>query len=167
MVDQTPIPLPADALPQSVLFCCDHNAVRSPMAEALMKKLYGTGCYVQSAGVKADLEIDGFAIAACDEWGVELARHRVRSFESMTDRGEDLSSFDLIVALTPASQHRALELTRVYDLQVEYWPILDPTGLGEGREERLQSYRQTRDMILRRLLDRFGPARTGWAPPGT
>jgi len=24
-------------LPHSVLFCCDHNAVRSPMAEALMK----------------------------------------------------------------------------------------------------------------------------------
>ncbi len=132
-----------------------------------MKRLYGTDVYVQSAGVKDDLEIDGFAIAACDEWGVELARHRVRSFEGMTDRGEDLSSFDLIVALTPASQHRALELTRVFDLQVEYWPILDPTGLGEGREERLQSYRQTRDMILRRLLDRFGPARTGWAPPGT
>ena len=167
-MDQSPIPQsaePADPLPQSVLFCCDHNAVRSPMAEGLMKRLYGTDTYVQSAGVKDDLEIDGFAIAVCDELGVELSRHRSRSFEAMGERGEDLSSFDLIVALTPASQRRALELTRLYDLTVEYWPILDPTGLGEGREERLQSYRKTRDMILRRLLDRFGPARTGWTPP--
>ena len=163
-MDQTP--LRAEALPQSVLFCCDHNAVRSPMAEALMKRLYGTGCYVQSAGVKDDLEVDGFAIAVCAEIGVELSRHRARSFETMGPRGDDLGSFDLIVALTPASQRRALELTRHVDLALEYWPILDPTGLGESREERLASYRQTRDMILRRLLERFGPSRTAWAPPG-
>lgn len=162
-VDQTPIA--SDTLPQSVLFCCDHNAVRSPMAEGMMKKLYGTETYVQSAGVKDDLEVDGFAIAVCAEIGVELARHRTRSFEAMGERGEDLSSFDLIVALTPASQRRALELTRLVDLAVEYWPILDPTGLGEGREEKLAAYRQTRDMILRRLLDRFGPSRTDWLPP--
>ncbi len=162
-VDQGPIA--NDTLPQSVLFCCDHNAVRSPMAEGMMKKLYGTDAYVQSAGVKCDLEIDGFAISVCDEIGVELARHRARSFEAMGERGEDLGSFDLIVALTPASQRRALDLTRHFDLQVEYWPVLDPSGLGEGREEKLAAYRQTRDMILRRLLDRFGPSRTGWVPP--
>jgi protein-tyrosine-phosphatase len=154
-----------DALPQSVLFCCDHNAVRSPMAEGMMKRLHGTAAYVQSAGVKDDLEVDGFAIAVCDEIGVELSRHRTRSFEAMGPGGDDLGSFDLIVALTPASQRRALELTRHADLRVEYWPILDPTGLGEGREERLAAYRKTRDMILRRLLDRFGPPRTDWSPP--
>jgi arsenate reductase len=137
------------------------------MAEGMMKKLYGTGCYVQSAGVKDDLEVDGFAIAVCDEIGVELSRHRTRSFEAMGPGGDDLGSFDLIVALTPASQRRALDLTRHADLRVEYWPILDPTGLGETREERLASYRQTRDMILARLMDRWGPPRTGWTPAGT
>ena len=70
-------------LPQSILFCCDHNAVRSPMAEGLMKKFYGTEAYVQSAGVYNDLEIDGFSIAVCQELGVELARHRSRSFDEM------------------------------------------------------------------------------------
>ena len=64
-----------NSLPQSILFCCDHNAVRSPMAEGIMKKLYGTGTYVQSVGVINDLEIDGFSIAVCDEIGVELSRH--------------------------------------------------------------------------------------------
>ena len=146
----------SNSLPQSILFCCDHNAVRSPMAEGIMKKLYGTGTYVQSVGVINDLEIDGFSIAVCDEIGVELSRHRSRSFDEMERWGDDLSSFDLIVALSPASQRRALELTRLFHLTVEYWPILDPTGIGESREMKLVSYRQTRDQILSKLRKNWG-----------
>lgn len=146
-------------LPQSVLFCCDHNAVRSPMAEGIMKQLYGIDCYIQSVGVKNDLEIDGFSIAVCAELGVELSRHRSRSFDEMEEWGDDLSSFDLVLALSPASQRRALDLTRFYHLQVEYWPILDPTGLGDDRETRLVSYRQARDQIIERLIARWGPGR--------
>ena len=145
-----------NSLPQSILFCCDHNAVRSPMAEGIMKKIYGTGTYVQSVGVINDLEIDGFSIAVCDEIGVELSRHRSRSFDEMERWGDDLSSFDLIVALSPASQRRALELTRLFHLTVEYWPILDPTGIGETREMKLVSYRQTRDQILNKLREKWG-----------
>ncbi len=144
-------------LPQSVLFCCDHNAVRSPMAEGIMKKLYGTGTYVQSAGVTNDMEIDGFSIAVCQELDVELSRHRSRSFDEMENWGDDLGSFDLVIALSPASQRRALDLTRFYSLEVEYWPILDPTGLGETRDAKLASYRQARDQIRERLINRFGP----------
>jgi arsenate reductase len=129
------------------------------MAEGIMKKFYGTDCYIQSVGVKNDLEIDGFAIAVCAEIGVELHRHRSRSFDEMHDWGDDLSSFDLVLALSPASQRRALDLTSCFHLSVEYWPVLDPTGLGEGREERLRSYRQTRDMIVDRLMQRWGPPR--------
>jgi len=145
------------ALPQSVLFCCDHNSVRSPMAEALMKKFYGTDVYVQSAGVRSDMDIDGFAVAVSDELGVQLHRHRSRSFEEMQEWGDDLSGFDLVIALSPASQRHALEMTRYFHLDVEYWPILDPTGLGETREAKLSAYRQTREQIRTRLIDRFGP----------
>ncbi len=123
-----------------------------------MKKFYGTRCYIQSAGVHNDLAIDGFAIAVCAELGVELARHRSRSFEEMQEWGDDLTGFDLIVALSPASQRLAQEFTRLYHIDVEYWPILDPTGIGEAREAKLTAYRQTRDMIAGRLLARFGPA---------
>jgi len=150
-------------LPNSVLFCCDHNAVRSPMAEGLMKKHYGHDTYVQSAGVKGDMEIDGFSIAVCEELGVELSRHRSRSFDQMEEWGDDMSSFDLVVALSPAAQRRALELTRYHSLDVEYWPILDPTGLGEGREDKLRSYRMARDQIEGRLIERFGPPVTNGA----
>ena len=123
-----------------------------------MKKLYGSGVYVQSAGVENDLEIDGFAIAVCQEIDVELSRHRARSFDEMDKLGDDLSSFDLIVALSPASQRRALDLTRLFHLEVEYWPILDPTGLAETRDTQLRSYRQTRDQIMERLKRRWPDA---------
>jgi len=126
------------------------------MAEGIMKKLFGTGTYVQSVGVINDLEIDGFSIAVCEEIGVELSRHRSRSFDEMERWGDDLSSFDLIVALSPASQRRALELTRLFHLTVEYWPILDPTGIGETREMKLVSYRQTRDQIKSKLREKWG-----------
>lgn len=121
-----------------------------------MKQLYGTETYVQSVGVVNDLEIDGFAIAVCEEIGVELARHRARSFEELEQMGEALSGFDLIVALSPASQRAALELTRFYHLKVEYWPVMDPTGLGETREQKLNAYRQTRDQLRDRLKGRWG-----------
>ena len=125
-----------------------------------MKKLYGTGTYVQSAGVMGDMDIDGFSIAVCAEMDVELARHRTRSFDEMKEWGDDLSSFDLVVALSPASQRKALELTRVHYLDVVYWPIMDPTGLGETREAKLNAYRQSRDQIISHLQARWGPPRS-------
>ena len=121
-----------------------------------MKKLFGMQAYVQSVGVYNDLEIDGFAVAVCQEVGVELSRHRSRSFDEMEEWGDDLSSFDLIVALSPASQRRALELTRFFHLTVDYWPIMDPTGLAETREAKLDVYRQTRDQITARLIVSLG-----------
>jgi arsenate reductase len=121
--------------PQAVLFCCDHNAVRSPMAEALMKKFYGQRAYVQSAGVKNDMEIDGFSVAVCAEMGI-----------------------DLIIALSARSKSQALDLTKHYHLTVEYWPIIDPTSLGgDTREAKMAAYRQVRDQIRDKLIERFGP----------
>ncbi|NQY59519.1 low molecular weight phosphatase family protein [Cognatishimia sp.] len=145
-------------LPQSVLFCCDHNAVRSPMAEGIMKQLFGTETYVQSAGLKNDLEIDGFAITVCHEIDVELARHQSRSFEEMEQFGDQLSSFDMIIALSPASYARAQELTKLFHLDVLFWDTSDPTSTGETRESKLDAYRKTRDEIIAQLKAQWGSA---------
>ncbi len=149
----------ASSMPQSILFCCDHNAVRSPMAEGIMKQFYGTDAYVQSAGLKNDLEIDGFAISVCAEIGVELSRHRSRSFEEMEELGDQLSSFDLIVALTPASHAKAQELSACFHTDVQFWPITDPTSNGETRDAKLASYRISRDEIVQNLVSRWGDPR--------
>lgn len=146
----------AGGRPGSVLFCCDHNAVRSPMAEGIAKQLMGATVYVQSAGVKSEMEVDGFAVEVCREIGVDITRHRVKSFDDFEDWGEDIESYDLIVALSPAAQRRAQEYTRHHHIDVEYWPVLDPTGLAEGREAKLTAYRQTRDQLRARIRERFG-----------
>lgn len=127
------------------------------MAEALMKKLYGVQTYVQSAGVMSDMDIDGFAVSVCQEIGVELSRHQARSFQDLQEIGEHMSSYDLIVALSPASHHKAANLTKLFHIDVEYWPVADPTGTAENREAKLESYRNVRDDIKARVIERFGP----------
>lgn len=143
-------------LPGSVLFCCDHNAVRSPMAEGLAKSLIGSRVWLQSAGIGSDMDIDGFAITVCSELGIDISNHVSRTFDEIEDAGEDIDSYDVIIALSPAAQRRALEYTRDFAIEVEYWPTLDPTGLGETRDRKLEAYRQGRDQLLARIKARFG-----------
>lgn len=126
-----------------------------------MKKYYGDRVYVQSAGVKSELDVDGFSVSVCEEIGVPLSNHRSRSFDEMQEWGDDLSAYDLIIALSPASQRTVLDLTRFHHLEVEYWPVMDPTGLGTMREEKLVAYRQARDQIRERMISRFGPPQEG------
>lgn len=142
--------------PTSVLFACNYNAVRSPMAEGMMKKYYGTRIFVQSVGVRSDHDVDGFAVAVCGEIDIDLGNHSSRSFDEMEDWGDDIDAYDLIIALSPAAQRRALEYTRVHALEVEYWPTLDPTDMGRNREEKLDAYRQVRDLISQKIIERFG-----------
>ena len=137
-------------LPSSVLFACSHNAIRSPMAEALAKRLYGHTAYLDSVGV-SPTELDSFAVAVLDEIGIDLHSHHGKSFDDI-----DASSFDLIVTLSPEAHHGALEFTRSASTDVEYWPIPDPSAVEGSREIRLESYRRTRDLILARLKARFG-----------
>ncbi|MBV9835206.1 MAG: arsenate reductase ArsC [Alphaproteobacteria bacterium] len=137
-------------LPNSVLFACTQNAVRSPMAEALAKRLYGMRAYFDSAGVQSG-EVDTFVLAVLDEMGVDLHRHRVKALEDV-DPGE----FDLIVTLSPEAHHAALELTRDVATEVEYWPTPDPSAVEGGREIRLRAYRAMRDALMTRMQARFG-----------
>jgi protein-tyrosine-phosphatase len=147
------MPAPIIARPQSVLFACGLNSVRSPMAAALFKRLFGHLAYVGSAGVRTG-ELDPFAVAAMEEVGLDIAKHRPMTFEELED-WEGLN-FDLIVTLSPEAHHKALELTRTIAADVEYWPTPDPTDTEGSRVQRLDAYRTVRDMLMRKIKDRFG-----------
>ena len=144
--------------PRAVLFACGLNAVRSPMAAALLQQMFGRAIYVGSAGVQKG-ELDPFAVAAMEEIGIDIARHKPVTFEEL-DEVEGLI-FDLIVTLSPPAHHKALELTRTHSAQVEYWPTVDPTVTEGNREQRLDAYRALRDQLLAQIRARFGPARGG------
>ncbi|MFP6698164.1 MAG: arsenate reductase ArsC [Alphaproteobacteria bacterium] len=136
--------------PGSVLFACNYNSVRSPMAEGLAKNLFGDEIYVDSAGVRHG-GVDGFAIAVMAEIDVDISQHSSKTFDDLED-----TSFDLVISLTPEAQHKAVELTRTMAVELEYWPSLDPTGIDGSREVVMAAFRQVRDHLLQRIKARFG-----------
>lgn len=145
------LPEPIGQLPGAVLFACNFNQVRSPMAEALTKLMYGNRVYVDSCGLKPEEGVDPFVTIVIDEVGADISRHRTKSFDDLVD-----TSFDLVISLTPHAQHRAVELARGRAIEIEYWPIMDPTLASGSREAVLDAYRATRDDLRRRILERFG-----------
>jgi protein-tyrosine-phosphatase len=128
---------------------CRQNAIRSPIAAALAKHYFGRSLYVESAGVLPEGP-DAFATFVMDEAGLDISRHRPQSLEDL----EDLN-FDLIVTLAPEAHHKALELTRTLAVEVEYWPTPDPTAVTGNREQRLDAYRDVREGLRERILERF------------
>jgi protein-tyrosine-phosphatase len=140
-----------------VLFACNHNQVRSPMAEGLMKLMFGDRVYVDSCGLRLDEEDepDPFVVAVMDELGADLSRHRAKTFAQLED-----DSFDLVVSLTPEAQHRAVELARHHAVEIEYWPTQDPTLTMGSREAVMEAYRAVRDALAERIRARFGRAAT-------
>ena len=142
-------------LPDSVLFSCNLNAVRSPMAEGIAKYLFGHRIYFDSVGVRHG-DLDPFAVAAMEEIGIDITTHAPKDFGGLED-----SSFDLVITMTPEAQHNAMELTRTNACEVEYWPTLDPTIITGSRDQILDAYRNVRDALMKRIKDRFT---TGAAP---
>jgi protein-tyrosine-phosphatase len=144
--------------PHAVLFACGMNAVRSPMAAALLQQMLGKTAYVGSAGVQKG-ELDPFAVTVMQEIGIDISRHKPITFEELEDL-EGLN-FDLIVTLSPPAHHKALELTHKVAADVEYWPTVDPTASEGSREQRLNDYRDVRDQLMARIRERFGRPSSG------
>lgn len=136
--------------PGAVLFACTENALRSPMAEGIAKFLVGNEIFVDSVGVRVG-RLDPFAVAVMDEIGIDISRHRPKSFAQLED-----SSFDLILSLSPEAQHSAVDLTRSFACEVEFWNTFDPSLVTGSREQRLAAYREVRDSLLRRIKERLG-----------
>ena len=101
-------------------------------------------------------ELDGFAIAAMDELGIDICKHKPHTFEDLED-----ASFDVIISLSPEAHHRALEFTRSLAVEVIYWPTIDPTAVQGTRETMLEAYRNVRDGLHKRIKDYLD-----WRPMG-
>jgi protein-tyrosine-phosphatase len=138
--------------PQAVLFACAQNAVRSPMAESLLRQMFPQGLYVKSAGARKG-ELDPFAVAVMAELGQDISNHKPQTFEELDD-WEGLN-FDLIITLSPEAHHKALDLTRTLAADVEYWPTPDPTTTEGSRDQKLAAYREVCDGLSMRIRRRF------------
>jgi protein-tyrosine-phosphatase len=149
----------ARSRPGAVLFACNFNRVRSPMAEALLKRFAYDRIFVDSCGVRRDARADGegvdpFVEAVMAELACDLGDYVPKTFDDVED-----GSFDLVVSFTPEAQHRAAEFARGRAVEIEYWPIHDPTQVEGSRETRLAAYREVRDALAARIAQRFAVRR--------
>lgn len=129
----------------SILFACNVNAVRSAMAEAMVKIAFPGKIFADSCGV-APGQADGFAIAVMKEAGYDIGSHQPKSFADL-----DCDFYDVIISFSSEAHERALELTRNIDSQALYWPVDNLANLQGSREERLRAYRAVRDEIAIKL----------------
>ena len=139
----------------SVLFCCNYNSVRSPMAEGVFKKFIGRKIFVQSAGVFDTLEIDGFTVKVCNEINVKLSKHRVRSLREMEREGGFIGSFDLIIPLTKESSEEVYKYSTYSSVMIEDWIVDEPIKDENNINQTIYSYRMTRDIIVEKVKKRF------------
>jgi len=135
--------------PNSVLYVCGMNAIRSPMAEFLTKKRFGEKIFTQSAGVRAG-QADGFMQQVMDEVGVNMSAHTPVMLEEIED-----NFFDLIITLSPEAHHRTLQWASAQATEVEYWPTMDPSTVAGSRQQVVDAYRATRDSLEKRIHHRF------------
>lgn len=135
--------------PQSVLFICNQNAVRSPMAEALANRHCKRRIYVDSVGLIAGA-LDPFSIAAMQEEGLDISEHRAKTLADV-----DVGLFDLVIALTPESRDHIEKSRDCADFTLEYWDTPDPSDAEGNRNQVLESYRLVRDRLEVRIADRF------------
>jgi protein-tyrosine-phosphatase len=138
-------------LPASVLYVCAMNKVRSPMAAALTRRLYGEDFPAESSGLRASEEVDPMAAVVMQEVDVDLFGHSPRPMDQIDPR-----AFSVVVALSDDAWEAVRPLAKE-GIEVEHWPVSDPTLEEGSREQRLEAYRQTRRELEARITRRFGP----------
>ena len=129
----------------AVLFACNLNAVRSAMAELMVKATFPGKIFVDSCGVRPG-DPDGFAIAVMAEVGLDMTAHQPKSFDDL-----DSGFYDVIISFSPEAHEAAEQLTENMDCTALYWPVEDLATLTGPREEQLRAYRHVRDDIMQKL----------------
>ncbi len=135
----------------SVLFVCNMNSVRSPMAALLMAGAVEGDMKIDSAGLYPGW-LDPFTQEIMSEVGISMDGYTTKRLSDI-----EPDKFDLVVAMTPEA---AGEIRRLVPKEkLEFWPIDNPSTETGAREEVLAAYRGVRDEILEKITRRFSGIR--------
>ncbi len=132
-----------------VLFVCDDNSLRSPMAEAWLNHLGQGDFLARSAGFEP-AAINPLAVEVMGEVGLDISGHKGRSVFELYTAGE-LFSY-VITMCDPATAERCPIFPGV--TRVANWPFPDPTREKIPETEKKQKLREIRDLIRERV-ERF------------
>lgn len=136
--------------PRSVLFVCNMNQIRSPMAEFLTRDLFGHNIFAQSAGLQKGGD-DGFMHSVMKERNIDVSAHEPEALDDLEDH-----FVDLVITLTPGAQEACEAFFKDEAVDMEYWPTDNPADVSGRREEMLEAYRRTRNALEARIQERFG-----------
>lgn len=130
---------------KAILFVCNMNSVRSPMAEAVAKHILGPAFTVSSCGVYRGA-MDPFVHAALKEADIPPPSREPREFSDC-----DLDKFDVVIALTPEA---AAEARKLHE-KVEYWDVENPTDTRGSELDIANAYARLRDDLIEKIKRRF------------
>ncbi|HKW30626.1 MAG TPA: arsenate reductase ArsC [Verrucomicrobiae bacterium] len=125
----------------SVLFLCAHNAARSQMAEALLRKHAGDRFDVVSAGLEPTF-VHPLTVRVMNEVGVDISRQRAKGLDGIMGK----MKFDFAIIVCERTQENCPQIYP-FALQRVYWPFEDPAEAKGAEAEQLQKFRGVRNQI--------------------
>lgn len=134
-----------DTLPRSILFVCNLNSVRSPMAHALADRRFRRRVFVDSVGLGVG-RLDPFSVAVMAEIGIDIADYEPKPLSAV-----DVAAFDHVIALTKPAYERVRTLGQQPEQAMTFWDTEDPSVAEGPRRARLAIYRAVRDDLNARI----------------
>jgi arsenate reductase len=129
---------------QGILFLCRGNAVRSQMAEALLKKFAPAGVHIWSAG-EAPVGLDPRSVTVMNEIGIDISGQRSKHFSEIP-----LDQVDLVITLCDDNT----VCPRVPGKHtIMAWPLPDAPLQPPSGSDGLDPFRDVRDQLTRRIQD--------------
>jgi len=115
------------------------------MAEGLAKAYFGNKALIQSAGSKPS-RVNPFAIMAMNEIGIDISGQRSKSVTEI-----DPATVDTVITLC-AEEECPVFLGKAERI---HWGFPDP-GVGKKTDqEKIQSFREVRDEIKKKIQNQF------------
>ncbi len=148
------LPLPPGATSnlspaRTVVFLCTNNSARSQMAEGWLRFLGGSAVIARSAGTKPTA-IHPLAIQTMAEAGVDIGYQRSKGLDSLE------TTPDIVVTVCDVAREECpAELQKVPFI---HWSIADPARVTGSETERLEVFRNTRELLKVRVQGLLGSA---------
>ena len=132
--------------PRHFLFLCVANSARSQMAEGIARSLAPAGVKISSAGSRPS-KVNPLAIQALAEVGIDIRGHSSKAVETIPP-----DDVEVVITLC-AEEECPVFLGKARRI---HWGLPDPGGAGLTDAQKLQSFRDVRDELRRRLAVVFG-----------
>jgi arsenate reductase (thioredoxin) len=129
--------------PTRVLFVCTHNSARSQMAEGMVRAWGGDRFEAFSAGTEAT-QVRPEAIEVMHEIGIDISTHKSKMILPFI--GE---TFGWVITVCDAAKEACPVIPGAG--QQAHWSIEDPSAVEGSEEDRLEAFREARDLIRDRV----------------